>query len=159
MNASSSTQFGNRSKRNFNSRRVLFDTNILLDAVDGNRPGSTEARRALEFCNGGGDMGLVTPGSLKDLYYILGRMYGESTARQAVKHMLNLLVVAPVGVEECFMAANSSEPDFEDGQIRAVAELNDVAFILTRDEKTFRNSRVRAVNCSEYLRIIESERC
>lgn len=44
-------------------------------------------------------------------------------------------------------------PDFEDGLVRAVAELNDVDFTLTRDARAFRRSRVRAVTCAEYLEI------
>lgn len=45
------------------------------------------------------------------------------------------------------------EPDFEDGLVRAAAELNDVDFILTRDARAFKRSRVRAVTCAEYLEI------
>lgn len=50
-------------------------------------------------------------------------------------------------------SAESDEPDFEDGLIRACAELNDISFILTRDSAAFRRSRVRAVSAKEYLEI------
>lgn len=56
--------------RNFNDRRLLFDTNVLLDALVEGRPQSQEAWEVLRRCNGGGDMGLVTSGSLKDVYYV-----------------------------------------------------------------------------------------
>lgn len=135
------------------AHRVLFDTNILLDAVCRERPESEEACRVLRRCNGGGDLGMTAAFSLKDAYYVLGRQYGERNARKALEWLMGLLVIAPMGAEECELSIHSNEPDFEDGLIRACAELNDVDFILTRDAAAFRVSTVRAVSCAEYLDI------
>ena len=135
--------------------RLLLDTNILLDAVMRERPQSAEARRVLDRCNGGGDMGLVAAVSLKDLYYVLGKCWGEPTARACVERLMGLVVVAPVGGEEADLALHAGEPDFEDGLVRACAELNDVDFIITRDAAAFRKSCVRSVSAAEYLEIVE----
>lgn len=145
------------SRRNFNTRRVLFDTNILLDALDRRRPESQEACLALKQCNGGGDMGLVTSGSLKDVYYILSKWLGAAEARRSVGYLLDLLVVVPVGGEECLLAMRSNEPDFEDAQVRVAAELNDVRIILTRDEEAFRYSTIRSMTCAEYVEMVRAE--
>ena len=141
--------------RNFNDRTLLFDTNVLLDAIVEGRPESHEAWDVLCRCNGGGDLGMVTSGSLKDAYYVLCRYGKEAEARQAVKTLMELLVIAPMGVEECELSIHSNEPDFEDGLVRACAELNNVDFILTRDATAYRASKVRAMTCSEYLEICE----
>lgn len=139
--------------RDYNSRRLLFDTNILLDAVCSERPGSKEACEVLRRCNGGGDLGLACVGSFKDAYYVLTRQYDEARARDAVNWLTELLVIAPLGAEECELSLHGTEPDFEDGLVRACAELNDVDFILTRDANAFRRSTVRAVTCAEYLEL------
>ena len=96
---------------------------------------------------------MTAASSLKDAYYVLGRQYGERNARKALEWLMGLLVIAPMGAEECELSIHSNEPDFEDGLIRACAELNDVDFILTRDAAAFRASTVRAVSCTEYLDI------
>ena len=67
---------------------------------------------------------------------------------------MGLVVVAPVGGEEADLALHAGEPDFEDGLVRACAELNDVDFIITRDAAAFRKSRVRSVSAAEYLEIV-----
>lgn len=139
------------------TRRILFDTNVLIDAVDASRADSEAACKALQYCNGGGDMGIVSPSSLNDAYYVLRRMYGEPRAREAIQSLLDLLVVLPFGPEECIIAAESNEPDFEDGMIRAAAELNDIDLILTRDARAFKRSTIRAITCEEYLDIVKSE--
>lgn len=98
-------------------------------------------------------MGIVAVGSLKDAYYILCRQYGEPCARTSIEKLTELLVIAPTSAEECELSLHGNEPDFEDGLIRACAELNDVDFILTRDARAFARSKVRAVTCAEYLKI------
>lgn len=143
-------------RRNFNAKRILFDTNILIDIVDSTRPGSQEARLSLRNCNGSGDgdMGMTTPMSLKDAYYILTKRFGEDNARRCIDFFLEQLVVSPLGAEECIMSARSDEPDFEDGLIRAAAELNHVDFILTRDAEAFDHSSVKSISCKKYLEIV-----
>ena len=64
-------------------KQLLLDTNILLDALVDGRPEHDEARRVLAVCNGGGDMGIVSPNSLSDTYYLLRRDMPEAHARQA----------------------------------------------------------------------------
>ena len=66
---------------------------------------------------------------------------------------MGLVVIAPMGPEDCDVSLRSDEPDFEDGLVRACAELNGIDFILTRDAKAFDHSTVRAVNCAKYLEI------
>ncbi len=137
--------------------RVLLDTNVLLDAVVAGRPQSSEACRVLELCNGGGDLGLACALSLKDVYYVLQKQYGKERARQCLDALSGLVALAPVGAEECLMSLQGNEPDFEDGLVRACAELNDVDFILTRDAAAFARCKIRSVTCAEYLDIVGEE--
>lgn len=135
----------------FNARRLLFDTNVLLDAIDKNRPQCAEAREVLRICNGGGDVGFATPMAMSDAYYILSRQHGPAWARAAVNHLMGLVIVGPCSAEECDLSLRSDEPDFEDGLVRAFAELNDIDFILTRDKDAFAHSKVRSLTCREFL--------
>lgn len=138
-------------------RHVMFDTNALLDAVEDYRPQHDEAQKAILNCNYGGDMGIMCGLSLKDAYYILTKKYSEAHARQAVRWLMELLVIGPISAEECEMAAFSDEPDFEDGLIRACAELNDVDYIITRDKAAYANSKIKAMTASEYLERFEED--
>lgn len=86
---------------------------------------------------------------------MLARGGREAKAREAISLLTELLVVAPVSAEECELALHEGESDFEDGLVRACAELNDVEFILTRDARAFKRPSVRAVTCAEYLEICD----
>lgn len=134
--------------------RLLLDTNILLDCVDPRREFHDDAMRLVARCNGGGDMGLASSHSLNDVYFIMSRLYDERSAREAVRVLADLVVVGPVGAEETLLALDSNEPDFEDGLIRAFAELNDADFIISRDEGVFRKAKIRRLTAAEYLDVI-----
>ena len=138
--------------------RLLLDTNVLLDALIAERPQSAEACRVLEICNGGGDLGLACSLSLKDVYYVLEHHFGRELARSSVESLGDLLAVVPVGAEEYDCALRDDEPDFEDGLVRAAAELNGVDFILTRDVKAFAHCKIRSVTCAEYLEIVHADK-
>lgn len=141
-------------RRDFNDRHLFLDTNILFDAVLAGRPESDEACRVLQRCNSGtGDMAFAASTSLKDVYYIMAKRVGKKEALEAIKHLMDLIVVAPISFEDCDISLNSNEPDFEDGLIRACAELNDADIILTRDKAAFQKSFVRSMTCAEYLAI------
>ena len=134
--------------------RLLLDTNILLDCVDPSRAFHGDAMRLMARCNGGGDMGIASSHSLNDAYCIMSRRYDEPSAREAVGVLAELVVIGPIGAEETLLAIDSNEPDFEDGLIRACAELNDVDFIVSRDEKAFQKAKIRRVTAAEYLDIV-----
>jgi len=134
--------------------RLLLDTNCLMDALVKGRPGCSEAREVIRRCNGMGDFGMACSLSFKDVYYLLGRSYGEPRAREMTSAIMGVVATAPVSSEECDEAMRSGEPDFEDGIVRACAELNDADFIITRDAKAFRGSRVPALTAAEYLGMV-----
>ena len=136
--------------------RLMIDTSILMDVIDITRPQHNQARDLFDRCNGWGDFGMACALSFKDVYYLASKQYGQQTARNIVKQLMGLLVIAPVDAEVCDLALNSNEPDFEDGIIRACAELNDADFIITRDKAAFANSKVRSVDAAEYLQIAQA---
>jgi predicted nucleic acid-binding protein len=133
--------------------KLLIDTNILLDSIVPGRPEHEQAVQLLTWCNGSGDRGYASATSFKDVYYIATKIHGEPWARNAVRQLMGLLAIAPVDAEVLDEAIRSNEPDFEDGIVRACAELNGADFIITRDTAAFTKSKVRAVSASEYLEI------
>ena len=137
--------------------RILLDTNILLDSVIPNRPRHDEALALLKWCNGSGDYGFAAATSFNDAYYVLCRAYDEVIAREALENLLGLVAVAPVSAEECDRSLRSNEPDFEDGLVRAGAELSGAEFLFTRDEDAFAGSKVNSVTAKEFLFTVDHE--
>lgn len=136
-----------------NARRILLDTNILLDYIVPDRPHSSAAATLVHMAGAESLTIFVTPSSLKDMYHIARKYIDEQTARQYIELFLDLFIVLSVGQEACELAARSDEPDFEDGLIRAVAEINSIDFIITRDRTAFQRSTVRSMSSDDYVHL------
>lgn len=137
--------------------RVIFDTDVLLDALDPKRPESDEVCQALEKCSGysgTGIFGMACALSLKDVYCVFSRMHDAQAAREAIRHITKLLAIVPTSAEECLMALDLNEPDFENAIVRAAAELNDADFIITRNKAAYGTSKVRSVTAYEFIQIV-----
>lgn len=136
--------------------RIMFDTNVLIDAEVPSRPSSDAAYALVMRVSVAPNGGCVCGTSLKDVYYVISKVQAESEAREYVRRLIEIFEVLPVDGDVCRHAATSDEPDFEDGLIRAAAELNGIDFIVTRDTEAFRHSTVRAVSAEECLEILGS---
>ena len=137
--------------------QLLLDTNVLIDYMIPDRPEHGLAEKLVASLAAGQDSGFVCAGTLKDCYYICGKYIGEGPCRELIRQFLVMFDVLALGPDECLTAAYSDEPDFEDGLIRAVAEGNDMDFIITRDAKAFQRSTVKSLAAGEYLSLFGKE--
>ena len=131
--------------------RALVDTNILLDAAMPARPDHEAALLLLDEIAYAELEGIIAATSLKDVYYILSKYYGEPHARSFAKAALDAFEISVVDDVICRNAAASDEPDFEDGIVRACAESSGADFILSRDGDAFRTSRIRRLSARDYV--------
>lgn len=133
------------------SKKLLVDTNILLDAAMSERPGWAPAVILMDEFACEAAQGYVSALSLKDVYYVLTKYAGEQEARQFVIAVMDLLEVVAVDSALCRLASLSDEPDFEDGLVRACAESVPVDFIISRDESAFTRSPVKRLSAQQYI--------
>lgn len=131
--------------------RVLIDTNIILDAAMSERLGWGAATMLLDEVAYGRVEAYVASSSLKDVYYVLTKYSDEPTAREYIGAAMDAFTLVPVDEEVCRAAVKSNEPDFEDGIIRACAERENVSFIISRDEASFKASAIKRLSAQEYL--------
>ena len=132
---------------------VLLDTNILLDYVLSERPESDSAVQLFRAIFNGDLSGFVAASSLNDFYYVVRKFIGDQAARDWIRVFLRAFTVEELDIEICATAADSDEPDFEDGCVRAIAERAQVDFIITRDKKAFARSWVKTYSAREFLEL------
>jgi len=131
---------------------VVLDTNVVIDCLVDRRAEHDVAVSLLrtlvahdvEFC--------VAATSLKDVYYVLRRQYDEASARDAVRRFMGVATVLSVDQACCRRALANSEPDFEDGIIRAVAEQAQASYLISRDRRAFAGSRVARITPAQAVR-------
>lgn len=139
--------------------RYLFDTNVLLDFAIPARPQHRPAVGLVKALASEPASMLVAASSLKDVYYVFNRHYGdEAVARSVISQMRDVFDVVALDALAVDAALASDEPDFEDGLVRAVAELALCDFIVSRDVKAFRTSSCSRVDAGQALRALHEEK-
>ncbi|HEY9894922.1 MAG TPA: PIN domain-containing protein [Candidatus Sericytochromatia bacterium] len=132
-------------------RRVLFDSDVLLDVLAQRQPFVFTSAQALNTVTQPQVQGYVAGHAVTNIFYILRRQVGSETARELLLRLLQHLRVANVTDEVIRAALQSSMTDFEDAVISEAANAAGVEVIVTRNTPDFAASAIPAVLPAEFL--------
>jgi predicted nucleic acid-binding protein len=123
--------------------RVLFDTNVLLDAILAREPFVADAVVLLQAVETGTIHGFMSATTITDVHYLVGRQTKSAeTAMTAVQQLLALMEICAVDRETLERAVSLRLADFEDAIQIACAIGLSLDAIVTRDVNGFANSPV-----------------
>jgi predicted nucleic acid-binding protein len=130
--------------------RLLIDINVLLDVALA-RPGAPASARLLGLCGQQHEAWLAWH-SVATLAYLIERQDSAVASRDFIRGLLGWADVATTGRADALAALDLALSDFEDA-LRVVAAMACGAqFIVTRNERDFRQSPVPALNPEAFLR-------
>lgn len=130
--------------------KVLFDTNVLLDAMLAREPFVADAAFLLNAVESGRVEGFMSATTVTDVHYLVGRQTKSSEAAiAAVTRLLALMEICAVDREVLEEAIALELPDFEDAvQIACAIEL-ELEAIVTRDVNGFAGSPIPVLSPQE----------
>lgn len=118
-------------------KRLLLDTNVVLDAMLERPPHSAAASKLWAAAETRRAVCLVPAHGVTTLFYLLARAKGASFARGVVASVLRVFSIAPVDQGVLQRALGLGWPDFEDAVCAAAAETAGCDAIVTGDPKRF----------------------
>lgn len=123
--------------------RILFDTNILLDAILSREPFATDAAFLIRAVASNRVTGFASATTLTDVYYLVRRQTRSAeTAINAVTDILKLMQICAVDRTIIDRAILLKRDDFEDAVQIACALGLGVDAIVTRDTAGFVGSSI-----------------
>ncbi|MGI0484734.1 PIN domain-containing protein [Pantanalinema rosaneae CENA516] len=132
-------------------RRVLFDSDVLLDVLAQRQPFVVASAQALNRVTQPQVQGYVSGHAVTNIFYILRRQVGSETARELLSRLLEHLQIASVTDEVIRAALQSSMADFEDAVTSEAANAAGLEVIVTRNTPDFGASAIPAVLPEEFL--------
>lgn len=136
-------------------KRVLIDTDVILDFFFDRKPFSDSAAKVLSLCESKEITGFITSVILSNAYYLLKQ---TSTHEKVVEKLSQLVMITEILTTDrsaIIQALNSDFRDFEDALQNYSAELNgDIDLIITRNTKDFKNSALGVMTPDNYLKTI-----
>ena len=125
---------------------VLFDTNVLLDALLAREAFVEDAAFLLEAVETQMITGFISATTLTDVHYLVGRLTkSPESAITAVTQLLKLMDICPVDRQVLETAIALNLPDFEDAVQVACAMTMNLDVITTRDVKGFIGSPIAII--------------
>jgi predicted nucleic acid-binding protein len=132
-------------------KRVLFDTNILLDVSLDRAPHVKASAAALDLVGQGRVEGYVAGHAVTTVAYLVQREKGVAEARRALVHLLSRVKVAPITDSSVRMALTMEFSDLEDAVCAASAQEAGCAVIVTRNPQHFRKGEPPAMLPEAFL--------
>ncbi|MBF0409157.1 MAG: PIN domain-containing protein [Candidatus Riflebacteria bacterium] len=123
-------------------KRVLFDTNIILDFLLERQPFFSESTIALNIASQGKVSGFVSAHAISTLFYVLSKKISTEKSKEVISELLNTLSVAPVTGKVIKQAVDSKFKDFEDAVSYYSAFEEKVSIIVSRNVKDFSKSDI-----------------
>ena len=125
-------------------RRILYDTNVVLDVLLARRPHLAASAAALALVEAGRIEGYVAAHAVTTIAYLLQRQVGAARSRAVLAHLLSRLRVAAVTERTVRTALAGAFHDFEDAVCHAAALEAGAELIVTRNLADFAPGTVPA---------------
>ena len=135
-------------------KRVLFDTNVVLDVLLDRQPYAEASAAAWAAVETGVTEGMLAAHAVTTLHYLIRKEMGVIKAKRTLSGILRVFGVAAVDGAVVHEALQLPFSDFEDAVTAAAARLAGCACIVTRDPKGFRESPVRSLTPEAVLPLL-----
>nr|WP_314498437.1 PIN domain-containing protein [uncultured Chryseobacterium sp.] len=138
-------------------RKVLIDTDVLLDFFFDRKPFSEDACQILSLCENRKITAFITSVMLSNIYYLLRKTAKHEKVIDHLKILLSLTDVLKTDKEAVLRALDSDFKDFEDAlQNFSAQSYQEINVIITRNVKDYKTSRLSVMTPENYLKTFNS---
>ena len=131
--------------------RLLIDTNILLDVLEDRKPYCESSSLVWKLAETGQAECFITALSVANIIYVMRKELDPGRTSEILNGLRLIFGMTGLEPQHLLDAAGLGWDDFEDAVQSVTASEIKADFLITRNTKDFRLSRVPAVTPSEYL--------
>lgn len=137
--------------------RIYLDTCVIIDYLASRVPFSEDAEKILTLVANNKIYAYISASSITDIHYILKKHFqDEQITRKYMIKVLSLIEILDTLSYNIKTVFDSPINDFEDALIEEISYQNKLSYIVTRNTKDFKNSRVKIATPKKLLTIIKN---
>lgn len=137
--------------------RIYLDTCVIIDYLANRVPFSEDAEKILTLVANNKIYAYISASSITDIHYILKKHFqDEQITRKYMIKVLSLIEILDTLSYNIKTVFDSPINDFEDALIEEISYQNKLSYIVTRNTKDFKNSRVKVVTPKKLLTTIKN---
>ncbi len=131
--------------------KIFIDTNVLLDLLVDREPFSDVATKVFDRIEREGHEAFISAISFNNSYYVASKSVGRIGARECVVALRQLCQGVPLEDKIIDKALATEIKDFEDAIQSVSASEVEASFIVTRNPRDFKTSKLQAYAPEEVL--------
>ncbi|MGV8134812.1 MAG: type II toxin-antitoxin system VapC family toxin [Mangrovibacterium sp.] len=132
-------------------KRVLFDTNIILDIALKREPYFELSSSLFKLIDQKKIVAHVTASTITDIYYVAKKEKGGEIAIRFISSLLEITELIGVDKNIIIRAINAKMKDFEDAVQASAAIGHGIKIIITRNKVDFLSSGLEIYTPAEFL--------
>ena len=130
---------------------LLIDANIILDVLMNRNEFVIESSLIWKYCETHQTKGYISALTIANLVYIMRKELDPKRIDTVISSLKIIFEIADLTSEDIILASKMQWKDFEDALQSATAQRIQADYIITRNVKDFRSSKVPAFTPSELL--------
>ncbi len=139
-------------------KRILIDTDVILDFMFDRQPFSDKAAQILSLCESKVIIGNVTAVIISNVYYLLRQTAKHEKVIEKLKQLLSIIEILVIDKNVVIQALYSDFKDFEDALQNYSAERNnEIEVIVTRNIKDYKRSDLSVMTPDSFLAWYDEE--
>ena len=138
------------------SKTLFLDADVILDLLAKREPWFQKSSEIFSRIQAGEFYGATSVVIFADVFYILRKIKGQKTAREALiklKGLLRVMVTSEANLEE---ALHSSFTDFEDSIQYFTAQSGGASVLITRNVKDYKAEKLAVMTPEQFLESLET---
>ncbi|MCL2019106.1 MAG: PIN domain-containing protein [Oscillospiraceae bacterium] len=138
---------------------VLIDTNIILDSIMKREPFLVNSKKIISLCLNGEINGCIAAHTITNLFFILRNEIPVAERKRTLLRLCSIFTVVSIDNDKITSALDNDKfDDFEDCLQDECASDFNADYIVTRNISDFKDSKIKAIEPSEFLSIFKG-RC
>ena len=131
--------------------KLLIDANILLDVLQNRGEFVRESSLVWKLCETGQAVGYISTLTFANMVYVMRRELDPGKIKEVLRMLSLIFEFTELAPTDLMRAGELKWSDFEDALQSVAAERLHADYIITRNVRDFRNSKVPAFTPAELL--------
>ena len=133
-------------------KQVFMDTNIVIDFLANRQPFAMDAARLFDLAVNGKVRIFIAAVSYNNIYYILRQSMSGSATLKLLEELAGMTEITDVAAAVIRQSLKTDFKDYEDAiQYHSALSIADLDFIVTRNTKDFKKSKLAVLTPTEAL--------
>jgi len=132
-------------------RKLFVDADIILDLLLERKPFYDSAGSLFCKIEDGVCKGCTSTVVISNLHYLVEKAENKALADKGTLKLLKLFDIISVEKDDFVNSLNSNFSDFEDGAQYYASLRNNIDFIITRNIKDYRHSKIKVLSALEFI--------